>query len=86
MLRTSAVLVRRSACEHEERKALMRWITGLRSTTRGQPHRHPALYHVGVWYRADDHDNGVVTHWTMQGGIWSRCSILVNPPRGYDFV
>ncbi|TFK79940.1 hypothetical protein K466DRAFT_605746 [Polyporus arcularius HHB13444] len=86
MLRTGSTLVRRSASEDEERKAIMRWVSGLRSATRGRPHYHPSLYHIGVWYRSDDNDNGVVTHWSQHAGAWVRASILLHPPQDYDFV
>ncbi|RPD78145.1 hypothetical protein L226DRAFT_520583 [Lentinus tigrinus ALCF2SS1-7] len=48
MLRTASPIVQRSGNEDNERKVLMRWITGLCSVTRGQPHHHPTLYHIGV--------------------------------------
>ncbi|RPD57899.1 hypothetical protein L226DRAFT_474393 [Lentinus tigrinus ALCF2SS1-7] len=86
MLRTTSKLVQRSGSEDEERKTFVRWTSGLRSATRGQPNHHPALYHIGVWYSADDDDRGVVTHWSKCGQNWCHMSTMLNPPQGYEFI
>ncbi|KAI1785654.1 hypothetical protein LXA43DRAFT_976077 [Ganoderma leucocontextum] len=90
MLRTASPLVPGSdddGNEFDEYRALMCWVTGVRSTGRcDRPQPHPALYHIGVWYRADDPNRNVVTHWSHRLGMWERTVMLRNRPMDYDFV
>lgn len=86
MLRTAVALVRKPHDQDEERRILARWVNGVYSVTRGRPRPHPMLYHIGVWYNAEDPARGIVTHWSRADIFWERTASVIRPAPSYDFV